>query len=263
MSIAAGMEHGNLFAAVRNGKYPDPTYPALTDIEEQEEFSRKACDDMPGTTPEEVEKKAAELAAIDLYYNALTQSQKTRLNIMYQKRYEAELKTLEDEKREINQNKSKLFWTIMGCISNESLDRVKSLLLEKWEALELSQDPLTLYKALKETHTAFGSGADPTDAARTRNRYYALKQFEKESLSTFKDRHDTMIRAFKALGIDVPSEEEQAADLLSKVNGHYAPAASKIEDSYKITKLFPKTTFEAFRLLTELTADKQVFSNVQ
>jgi hypothetical protein len=38
-----------------------------------------------------------------------------------------------------------------------------------------------------------------------------------ESLSPFKDRHDTMIRAFKALGIDTPSEEEQAADLLSKV----------------------------------------------
>jgi len=39
-----------------------------------------------------------------------------------------------------------------------------------------------------------------------------------------------MIRFFKALGVDTPPEEEQAADLLSKVNGHYAPDASKVKD---------------------------------
>ena len=60
----------------------------------------------------------------------------------------------------------------------------------------------------------------------------------------------------ESLGITFPTREDQAADFITKVNAHYAPAATKIDDACRMLGHYPKTTFEAFKLLTELTAEK-------
>jgi hypothetical protein len=261
LSVVCGMEFGTVFTAIKNGAYPLFEDPVLTDVEEQEGLARADQAAMPEQTPEQVADKAARLVLIDDYYGNLSPSKVIRLNAMFYEKYKSEVKFIESERKKLIDLKPRLFWTILGNLSPESTDRVKSHLLDKWTALEKSQDPLVLYQAIKATHTAFGTGADPTDAAKTRSRYHTLKMGEREGLSSFKERHDTMVRAMEALGLTPPSEAEQTADLLTKVNSTFAPAAAKIEDAYKIAGTFPKTNFEAFRLLTELTADKQVYSS--
>ncbi len=125
---------------------------------------------------------------------------------------------------------------------------MKLLLLEKYEQMNRDMDPLVLFQALRDTHTAYGTGAKPSDNARARNKYHMLRQGEKESLSAFKEKLDYLIKAMESLGLAIPTPEEQAADLITKVNAHFAPAATKIDDAFRMTGSYPKTTFEAFKL---------------
>jgi hypothetical protein len=122
--------------------------------------------------------------------------------------------------------------------------------------MDREMDPFKLFKALRDTHTAVSIGAKQLDASRARTKYQLLKQGEKESLVAFKNRMDTLLKSLEALGMDIPTDEEQAADLICKVNSHFAPAAKKIEDQILMSGQGPKTTFEAFKLITELSADK-------
>ena len=177
---------------------------------------------------------------------------------MYEERWKAELKSVEDAKRRFRENKPKLYWLIRAHMSPESIDRVRAKMLDEFDQLEIMQDPLILWTNTKATHTAYGSGVDFSDASRAEARYHGIKQHERESLSSFKERLETMVKAMQALGLDLPSEQRQAAHLLTKVNSTFEPAARKIEDNYRLSGPYPATTFEAYKMLSELTVDKAI-----
>ena len=252
LSLVAGIEYGDLFTHVMNGKYPDLDMPSLTSyaVEKKKdlaEINAKYADTDP--------LKAQAVADHNATWNLGPDEIKLK-DFMYIEEYRASLKRVDDYKTKLASNKPKLYFLIKASCSLGSLERVRAKLLSEYEVMEFEMDPLKLFNALRETHTAYGQSGIPADAARARNRYATLKQGEKESLSQFKERMDTLLRAMDSLGIALPSEADQTADLLTKVNAAYLPAATKIDDAFRITGVYPKTPFEAFRLLSELTAEK-------
>ena len=239
IAIASGLEFGDLFTFAKTGSYPTFESPHLTDIDEQEILDRAKAALLPPGPEQDAETQRLD----DLY--DLTASEKYRFNKMYEERWKAELKSVEDAKRRFKENKPKLYWLIRAHMSPESIDRVRAKMLDEFDQLEIMQDPLILWTNTKATHTAYGSGVDFTDASRAEARYHGIKQHERESLSSFKERLETMVKAMQALGLDLPSEQRQAAHLLTKVNSTFEPAARKIEDNYRLSGPYPATTFEA------------------
>lgn len=75
---------------------------------------------------------------------------------------------------------------------------------------------------------------DPSNAARAAQRYLSLTQGKRESLSEFKARHDTLLHAMEALDLDLPTETQQASQIVTKVNSKYETAAKKIDDAYRM-----------------------------
>jgi len=132
------------------------------------------------------------------------------------------------EKRK--QDKIKLYWMIRSLLSSESLDAVKQHMLDRWATLEISQDPLQLWTAIKATHTTYSSGIKEVDEAKARRAYASLRQFKTESLTAFKDRMEIYVRSMESLGLSVPSGGQLAADFLDKLNESYETRRNTIVD---------------------------------
>jgi hypothetical protein len=105
------------------------------------------------------------------------------------------------------------------------------------------------------THTAYSTGVNFNDAARTRQAYAQLKQGVTESLSSFKDRMVVLLRAMESLGVAVPDDQEQASDFLTRLSPTHDPKASLIENNHRLGGMFPSTLFEAFKMVSELNTD--------
>jgi len=173
------------------------------------------------------------------------------MNEALKEQWKCELKALADKKSKIMENKSKLYWLIRGNMSAESVDRVKVYLGVKFDDLEESRD----------THTAYYStGSYYSDAARVKLAYNNIKQYPGESLSGYKDRIDVTVKAMIAVGFTPPSEQEMAADFLTKVNAGYEIKAMFTESNHRHGGEYPTTLYEAFQCLSELSTEKSINS---
>jgi len=126
----------------------------------------------------------------------------------------AELKSHSTEKLKRKQDKIKLYWLIRSLLSPESLDAVKQHMLQRWVTLEATKDPLDLWTAIKATHTTYSTGIKEIDEARARKAYENLRQWNGETLTSFKDRMEVYLRSMESLGLSDPSGGQQAADFL-------------------------------------------------
>jgi len=152
------------------------------------------------------------IAEITNKYRAFSRPEVIEMNEALKEQWKCELKALADKKSKIMENKSKLYWLIRGNMSAESVDRVKAYLGAKFDDLEESADPLLLWRAIRDTHTAYSTGSNYSDAARVKLAYNNIKQYPGESLSGYKDRIDVAVKAMIAVGLTPPSEQEMAAD---------------------------------------------------
>ena len=235
LSTVAGIQFGSLFQYVQDGAYPAFDMPVLKSCAMNKQLDLERINALypDQTSPEYLEALAIHTAQFNI-----SEAERDVLDTMYLEDYRAARKQVEELRSKLNDNKPKLYWLIKANLSPESLQCVSAKLLDRFEIMDREADPLLLFKTLKETHTAFGTGARPSDAARARSKYHLLKQGDKESLSSFKERLDTHIKAMEALGLDIPSPEEQAADLITKVNAHFAPAATKNDDAFRMTSKY-------------------------
>ena len=125
-------------------------------------------------------------------------------------------------------------------------------MLEEYSKLELSQDPLTLWTAIKATHTSYSTGLKAADDAKARRMYSAFKQGKDETLTEFKEKHESIIRSIESLGLSVPPDDQQAADFLEKLNEKYGRRRLILENNACMGGPYPKTLFEAYRIISEL-----------
>ena len=125
-------------------------------------------------------------------------------------------------------------------------------MLEEYSKLELSQDPLTLWNAIKATHNSYSTGLKAADDAKARHMYSAFKQGKDQTLTEFKEKHESIIRSIESLGLSVPPEDQQAADFLEKLNEKYGRRRLILENNARMGGPYPKTLFEAYRIISEL-----------
>ena len=243
----AGYEFGDLFAFSKTGRYPVTKIPTKRTIEDliQEEKSE---------LPSDLDDADYELECeeIDERYQNLSDEEVLALESALKIEWENEIKASANEKVKRKQDKVKLFWLIKSQLSSESLDVIKQHMLAEYVKLELSQDPLTLWNAIKATHTSYSTGLKAADDAKARHFYQAFKQGKDQSLTEFKEKHEGILRSMESLGLTIPTEGEQAADFLQKLNEKNARKRLTIENNARLGGAYPTTLFEAYKLVSEL-----------
>jgi len=145
-------------------------------------------------------------------------------------------------------NRAQLFATIWGQLSAESEEKVRQV--NNWDEIDQQKDPLLLLKAIKDIHLAAESGFNTKDRQKTRLLYSNLQQNNQETLLSFKEQFDHAIDAMEAVGQNVPSNEDQAIDFLTKLdNSRYAALKVQLENN-QIMGLgkYPATLADAYKL---------------
>ena len=127
-----------------------------------------------------------EFNEIDQRYEDMSNEELLALETALKIEWENEIKAAASEKVKRKQDKVKLLWLIKSQLSTESLDVIKQHMLEEYSKLELSQDPLTLWNAIKATHTSYSTGLKAADNAKARHLYQVFKQGKDQSLTEFK-----------------------------------------------------------------------------
>ena len=149
---------------------------------------------------------------------------------------------------DMEQSKPALYAVIWGQLSYESEEAIK--LDPNWAAIERSKDPLALYKRLLEVHRTANSGFTVEDKRKSREEYSRMRQQSSETITQFKERFLQSLDAMKACGQDRPSDEDQAADFVNKLdNGRYAKFKTDLINNNTLgVGVFPQTLIEAFTL---------------
>jgi len=189
---------------------------------------------------------------IEQRYLNLSDEEREALEDALRIEWENEIKAHANEKVKRKQDKIRLYWLIKGQLSVESLDAVKQHLLADWAKLEISRDPLVLWNALKETHTSYSTGLKQADEAKARQMYSGYRQGKDQSLTDFKERYEGILRSMESLGLAIPSEEQQAADFLQKLNERFGRRRVTLENNARCGMDYPSTLFEAYKLISEI-----------
>ena len=146
---------------------------------------------------------------IDQRYRDMEDEEIQALESALKLEWENEIKAASTEKVKRKQDKIKLFWLIKSQLSSESLDVIKQHMLGEYAKLELSQDPLTLWNAIKATHTSYSTGLKEADDAKARHLYQVFKQGKDQSLTEFKEKHEAILRSMESLGCLFPQKDNR------------------------------------------------------
>ena len=73
-----------------------------------------------------------------------------------------------------------------------------------------------------------------------------------ETITSFKERMEVYVRSMESLGLDVPSHRQLASDFLTKLNDSFDSKRSVLFNNAKLGGTFPKSLFEAYKIMTEL-----------
>jgi hypothetical protein len=163
LSTVAGIQFGSLFTYVEDGAYPTFDTPVLKSCAREEQLDLARIDAL---YPDKNTLEYLEAFAVHTAQFNYTSAEKAILDTMYLEDYRAARKQVDELRSKLNENKPKLYRLIKANLSPESLQCVSAKLLDRFEIMEREADPLLLFQTLKETHTAFGTGARPYDAAR-------------------------------------------------------------------------------------------------
>ena len=178
LEVIAGIEYGNLFTFSRTGAYPVFTNPRLVTMElrrDQEILEAVNSIQDPVAQADRILEIQAEYVMPQGEWDAYDEA--------FREEWKATIKQNASDKAKMVQDKAKLFWLMRGSMSIESTDKVREYMLEDWEHLKITQCPLTLFNAIKTTHTAFTTGANRNDASEAKRSYHEAKQGQFESLT--------------------------------------------------------------------------------
>jgi len=265
LRLVAGQEFGDLFGYVIEGVMPPEELPEPTSVESNYEDELhvvyeiiKSYEDMDPDSLTEREQRAKERAVerkewmIQEYTN-MSAAKKTLKNIALQEKYKAEVKEAISRQKKFQNDAPKLYWLIRRNMSEESTNKIREHLKEEWEESERQQDPVSLWRAIKLTHTAYSTGNPFTDKQQLRQAYSEMKMYPTETLLNLKLRFTTALRAMEAVNIDIPSEEDQASDFVAKLDQRWASLRSQLANDFArgIRGSQPKTLMEAYILASQ------------
>ena len=159
LRLVAGVEFGDLFGYVVEGKHPPEELPEPRSLEDDLETARKEIQDaililqtLPTPHSQEIVDKIVELDMKETNlvdtYDSMTTAKKTLLNLKLAEDYKAELKEAASKKSKYRADKPKLYWLIRRNMSEESVDKIKEHMGDLWEQSERDQDPVALWKSI-------------------------------------------------------------------------------------------------------------------
>jgi len=205
LRLVAGVEYGDLFGFVVEGKYPPEQLPNPRSLEADLETAVKEIEDsvlvlqtLPTPHSQEIIDKIAELqneeTMLQNTYNSMSAAMKTLLNLKLAEDYKVDLKEAASKKSKYRADTPKLYWLIRRNMSEESTDKIKEHMGATWEQSERNQDPVQLWSAIKTTHTAVNTGSKFFDQSTLKKGYHDMKMIQGETLVNLKTRMTTALR---------------------------------------------------------------------
>ena len=123
-----------------------------------------------------------------------------------------------------------------------------------WADIERDNDPEALWTAILKTHMAAVTQSAAGDKARARQAYSEIHQDRTESVAQLKRRIDSALMVYDAVGQKRPSNEELAADFISKLDPfRFSAMKALLENSKVMTGAdnYPKTMIAAYSMAAE------------
>jgi len=237
-----GYEFGDLFSFAKTGKYPTTPTTIQKTTKSLIQAEKNAIDSGLSST-----ERAKAIREIEARWG--DEETRATMDELFKEEWKNQIRINATNEEKRRQDKIQLYWLIYGLLSTESLDAVKQHMMEKWAKCEADQDPLTLWQAIKHTHTAYSSGMSEIDEAKVRLNYSALKQYKNESLTTFKERLEIYLRSMESMSLTVPTDKQQAADFLCKLYDSFHNRRSIIDNTARLGGKFPTT------IMSELTGE--------
>lgn len=147
---------------------------------------------------------------------------------------------------QMNNDKPALFAVIWGQLSAESEQVVMQH--AQWNVISRRDDPLVLWRAIRDTHVVNAVGQAGVDRMIARDQYNKLRQGPNESLAAFKERTDEAIRALESYGVAVPRQEDLASDFINRLDKtRYASFQAELMNGVTIANVqYPNTLVDAF-----------------
>ena len=259
LRLVAGTEYGDLFGCVVKGQLPPDNLPLPKSVDSMHDelvVPLKEKISVLQLIDERTDEQEIELQVLQYRLNKaedehakLTQATKEMMNLSLQEAYKAEVKDIIATKKKRVHDSPKLYWLIRRNLSEESLDKLKEHLGARWEFSEEEQDPVALWKALKDTHTAYTTGNPFQDEHALRQAYSEMRMQHGETIVNLKLRFTTAIRAMASIGMDLPSDRAQAQDFLGKLDHRWSSLKAHLANEVALGRdTNPKTLFEAFQL---------------
>jgi hypothetical protein len=115
--------------------------------------------------------------------------------------------------------KIELFGFLLTRLSDASEAAISTV--KVWEDLLEKRDPLELWKAIKATHRGGTGGVDATKRVTILENWHELRQRDDERIMQFRNRFRHLLDSMKELGLQVPSDAEQAMIFISKLHARY------------------------------------------
>lgn len=122
--------------------------------------------------------------------------------------------------------KIELFGFLLTRLSDASEAAISTV--KVWEDLLEKRDPLELWKAIKATHRGGTGGVDATKRATILENWHELRQRDDERIMQFRNRFRHLLDSMKELGLQVPSDAEQAMIFISKLHARYNDFAREL-----------------------------------
>jgi hypothetical protein len=142
-----------------------------------------------------------------------------------------------------------IYNAIYNEVGPESRDRLKTHTNIDFEAIERSQDPARLIRALKLSHTLEVNGCKAVNELNSRMAYASMKQGDTESVEAFKIRILNSLQMQKELGVRAIDDKSQAQDFIEKLHPGYAGLKREIQrDDVTGKKAYPVSLSEAYLL---------------
>ena len=87
-------------------------------------------------------------------------------------------------------------------------------LVNDWEDVRNSSDPVRLWARIRQTHLAVDTGVSITNQKEARSKRSRIFQSPNESLVTYKQRFEEAMNGMKTVGIPPIADSDQSVDLL-------------------------------------------------
>ena len=217
-----------------------------------------ACKEAWSIELKELYGNAGRLLELDKHYvpadipppgsiEAKTPEQKAT-NEMNVEMWKEECKLRLREIRNLQCDYPKMYAYIWNRMSTESRAKVRTT--KGWDNVERDNCPLGLWGAIKLTHMAATSASAENDRQRARAAYGAIRQYATETVAELKKRVDDVMLLFDAVKQARPTDEEQAADFLAKLDGNRFSTLKVHLENQRLLGIdcYPKNLTDAYNL---------------